>query len=137
MGDEKHGKTLAFSSGKITSTVVPRKSTGDWMCRRLMGWLREIGLEIVHIVVKSDNEPELMSSIEPWIMMRATRSGSVIIIENRLVGSLKSNSIDERAIQTVQGMIRTIRSAIEETWKVKIGVSHSVWLWIAEKQDSC
>ena len=38
------------------STVVPRKSTEEWICRRLMAWLCEIGLEFVDIIVKSDNE---------------------------------------------------------------------------------
>ena len=41
----------------MLSTVVPRRSTGEWICRRLMAWLREIGLELVDIIVKSDNEP--------------------------------------------------------------------------------
>ena len=31
-----------------------------------------------------------------------------------------------RAIRSVQGMITTIRSGIEETWEVKIDVTHSV-----------
>ena len=35
-------------------------------------------------------------------------------IENSLVGSSKSNGIVERAIQSVQGMIRMTRIAIEE-----------------------
>ena len=30
-------------------------------------------------------------------------------------------------------MLRTIRSAIEEMWEVKMDVTHSVWLWIAEQ----
>ena len=40
------------------------ESTGDWTCRRLMAWLREIGLGVVDIIVKSDNEPALTSLIE-------------------------------------------------------------------------
>ena len=48
------------------------------------------------------------------------------------VGSSKSNGIVERAIQSVQGMIRTIRSDIEGRWGVKIDATHSIWPWIAE-----
>ena len=33
----------------------------------------------------------------------------------------------------MQGVIRTIRSAIEENWEVKIDVTHFVWPWIAEQ----
>ena len=36
---------------------VMERSAGDWIGRRLMAWLREIGLEFVDIIVKSDNEP--------------------------------------------------------------------------------
>ena len=52
MGDEKEGKTLAFLVAReretraVLITVVPRKMTGEWICRRLMAWLREIGLEV-------------------------------------------------------------------------------------------
>ena len=41
MGDEKEGKTLAFLVAReretraVLSTVVPRKTTGEWICRRL------------------------------------------------------------------------------------------------------
>ena len=73
-----------------------------------MVWLREIGLESVDIIVKSDNEPALTSLIASWSAMRAMTSGSRMIIENSPVGSSKSNGIVERAIQSVQGMIRTI-----------------------------
>ena len=58
MGDEKEGKTLAFlvarerATRTVLSTVVPTKSTGQRICRRLMAWLREIGLEFVDIIVK-------------------------------------------------------------------------------------
>ena len=59
--------------------------------------------------------------------MRAVKSGSRMIIKNSLAGSSK------RATQSVQEMIRTIHSAIdEERCEVKIDVTHSVWPWIAE-----
>ena len=81
-----------------------------------MAWLREIGLGVVDIIVKSDNEPVLTSFIESWSARRATKSGSRMVIENSLVGSSKSNGIVLRAMQSVQSMIRMIRSWIGETW---------------------
>ena len=88
MGDEKEGKTLAFlvarerATRTVLSTVVPTNSTGQRICRRLLAWLREIGLEFVDIIVKSDNEPALTSLIKSWSTLRATKSGSRMIIEN-------------------------------------------------------
>ena len=71
MRDEKEGKTLAFLVAREReretrdelSTVVPRKTMGERTCRRLMAWLREIGLESVDIIVESNKEPGLTSLI--------------------------------------------------------------------------
>ena len=139
MGDEEERNTLTFwvagerATRAVLSTVVPKRSTGDWTCRRLMTWLREIGLEFVDIIVKSDNEPVLTTLIESRSTLRAMKSGSRMIIETSPVGSSKGNGIVERATQSVQGIIKTMRSAIEEKCEVKIEVTHSVWLWIAEQ----
>ena len=108
------------------------RSTGEWICRRLMARLREVGLESVDVIVKSHNEPALTSLIASWSAMRAMTSGSRMIIENSPVGSSKSNGIAERATQSVQGKIRTIRSDIEGRWGLKIDATHSILPWIAE-----
>ena len=96
----------------------------------LMAWHREIGLEFVHIIVKSDNEPALTSLIESCTTLK---SGSRRIIENSPVASWKSDGIVERAIQSVQGTITEKTRAIEEPWAVKIEVTYSMWPWIAEQ----
>ena len=75
--------------------------------------------------MKSDNETALTSMNESWSTLRAMKSGSRMIIEGSLVTSSKRNGI-------VQGMTRTIHSAIEETWDVELEVTHSVLPWIAE-----
>ena len=116
MGDEREGKRLAFlvapekETMAVFSTVVPRKSTGEWICRRLMAWLREIGREIVDIIVRSDNEPAVTSFTEPWSKLRAVKGGSRMCVEKCPAGSSKSNATVERTIESVQGMIRTLRS---------------------------
>ena len=121
MGEEKEAKTLALLMARkretraALSTLVPRKLTG-----RLMAWLREIGLEFVDIMVNSDNEPTLTSLIESWSTPTPIKSGSRMIIETSPVGSWKSNGIVARAMQRVQGKIRTIRSAIEENGKWRL-----------------
>ena len=87
------------------------------------------------IIVKSDNERALMSLIESWSTLGVMKSWSRMIMENSLVGSSKSNGMVERAIQSVRGVIRALRSAIEEKWEVKIDVTHSVRPWIAEQTE--
>ena len=97
-----------------------------------MAVLRDIGSEFVDIIVESDNEPALTSLTERWSTLRAMKSGSGMTIQNSPFGSWNSYRIVERAIQSGQGVIRTLRSTIEEQWEVKL-VTHSVWLWIAEQ----
>ena len=41
---------------------------GEWVCRRLMAWVREIGLESADIIVNSDNEPALTSLVASWVI---------------------------------------------------------------------
>ena len=108
-----HLDCMFMREGRVR-TFVQRRLTGEWICRRWLAWLRGIGFEFVDIIVKSDNEAALTSLIETWSVMRAMRGGLRIIVENSSVGSLTSNGIIEKAIQSVQGMIRTIRSDIEE-----------------------
>ena len=108
-GNEKEGKTLAFLVARgretraVLSSVVPMKTTGEWICPRLMAWLREIGLESVDIIVKSDNEPALTSLIASWSTMRTMTSGSRRILENSPVDSSNGNGNVEMAIQSCRG----------------------------------
>ena len=39
----------------------------------------------------------------------------------------------QRAIQSEQGMVSTMRSSREEKWGTKLEAVHSIWPWIAER----
>ena len=82
-GDEKERKRLSFvlarESDESCAQQEGSKEVGDWTCRRLMAWRREIGLEFVDIIVKSDNEPALTSLIESQSTLRAMKCGSRMI----------------------------------------------------------
>ena len=84
------------------------------------------------MLVKSDNEPALVSLVEAWSRERAIKGGGRMVVEHSPVHSSKSNGVVERAVQSVQGMIRTMRSALEDKWGVKLGIGHPVWSWMVE-----
>ena len=139
MGEEnKGGNTIALlvakerNSRAILSTVAPRKSSGDWLARRVLAWMREIGCELNHVTVKSDNEPALVEIVDSLARHRAAKGGQRMLVEHSLVHSSKSNGCIERGVQTAQGMIRTMRSALEARWNATIPVDHAVWTWLAE-----
>ena len=43
-----------------------------------------------------------------------------------------SDGVVERGVQTVQGQVRVLRSAVEEKWGVKLETAHSIWPWLVE-----
>ena len=77
----------------MLSTVIPRKSTGEWTCGRLTAWLRERGLEFVEIIVKSDNESALdeFDRIVTYDDDSNERSVSRMIIENSPLGKFEEH----------------------------------------------
>ena len=79
----------------------------------LVAWLRELGLEFV----------ERTESDEEWTEHDHREQSS---------GQFKEQRDRRENHPSVQGMNRTIRSAIEEKWEVKIDVTNSVWPWTAE-----
>ena len=119
MGEEHGEGTLAVlvardRSTKATfATVVPRKSTGEWIVKRVGAWLREVGLEFTEIIMKSDNEPALVSVVEGIGRWRAMKGGGRMSVEHSPRYCSKSNGIVERAVRSVQGVVRTLRSALE------------------------
>ena len=64
-GDEQAGNTLnvlvcRMRNVRMTmSSVAPSKSTGEFIARRLMAFLRECGCEAGDVVIKSDQEPAI------------------------------------------------------------------------------
>ena len=138
MGEERNGKTISIlvarerDSRATMCTVVPSKSTGEWIAKRLMAWLKEVGCEHGDLIIKSDNEPALKHLVEDWAKLRSTKGGGKTIIEHSPIKSSKSNGVVERAVQSCQGMIRTLRSALEAKYGVVIGIENRLWCWVAE-----
>ena len=64
--------------------------------------------------------------------VRAEAGGGKYIIKASPVGSSKSNGFVERAIQTVQQMVRTLRSALSRRWGFLIPTFHPVMTWLIE-----
>ena len=62
MGDEESEKTFAMLVVKGRSTkavmvcVAPRKSSGEWLAKRVMAFKREMGCEVEKVIMKTDNE---------------------------------------------------------------------------------
>ena len=70
MGEEKFEKTLVMLVAKERSTkavmgcVVPMKSEGEWLAKRVMAFMREFGCELEAVTMKIDNEPALVAVVD-------------------------------------------------------------------------
>ena len=114
------------------STVVPRKTTGEFVSKRVVAFMKELGCEMSVVTLKTDNEPALVAVADDVAKVRASRGAQRTIMENSPAHSSESNGVIERGVQTIQGMVRTLRSAIEERWMVKLDPENALWTWLVE-----
>ena len=115
------------------ATVVPSKSTGTFIARRIWAFLREIGCKNGDLILKSDQEPAIMSIVGEVSRIRAAQGGVGRTIEEvSPVGSSSSNGIVERAIQSIEEQVRVLASALENRWEREIPVKHAIWPWLTE-----
>ena len=136
MGEEEAGQTLAMLVARerclraMMSCVAWRKSSGEFLGKRVLAFMREFGCELEAVTVKTDNEQALVAVADMVARMRAVKGGVKMAMEHAPVHSSRNNGVVERAVQSVQGMVRTMRSALEEKQGAKLEVDHAVWSWL-------
>ena len=138
LGDEGEKNTLTTlvarerNTRMTMATVVPSKSTGNFIGRRIVAFLREIGCEHSKLTMKTDQEPAMLAIVGEVSRVRAAGGGGPVMPEASPVGSSSSNGVVERAIASVGGQVRVGRSALEDRWGVTLDSRHPVFTWMAE-----
>jgi hypothetical protein len=139
LGQENEaGKTLPVlvmkerNTGMTMAVAVPTKSTGTYIAKRAMAFMKEIGCEYRDLVVKSDQEPAIKALVTAAGRLRAAGGGGKYIEENSPVGASQSNGVVERGIQSVAGQVRVLLDALEARWKMKIEQGHPIICYIVE-----
>ena len=135
------------SSKMILATVVPMKGASlEYPIRRTMTFLKEIGLGGADIVLNSDQENAIKDLLNNIAARRSAKSKiekteaeevpagcqpcgkeavGRTIHESSPVGSSQSNGFIERAIQDVEGQIRTMKLDFESHLGEKIPSDHN------------
>ena len=113
-------------TGMVMASAVPTKSTGTFITRRTMAYLKEIGCEFGDLIAKSDQEPAVMVVVSDVGKLRSALGGGKYITENSPVGSHPSNGVVERAIQTVTAQARVMLDALETGWALEIPYAHPI-----------
>ena len=114
------------------SSVAPSKTTREFMARRVVAFMREVGADQGDIVVKCDQEPAMASLTREIGAHRAAGGGARMVVESSPVGDSKGNGMIERAVKSVQGQVRVLRSALEERIGAKLDPHHAVFPWMVE-----
>ena len=143
-------------SSKMTlATVVPMKGTSmEYPIVRTLTFLKEIGIEGADIVLKPDQENAIKDLLNKVAARRSAKSKMEktdgppadpqscqpcgqeavgrTIHESSPVGSSQSNGFIERAIQAVEGQIRTMKLDFESHIGEKIPSDHNLIPWLVE-----
>lgn len=112
------------------SSSVPMKGAPlEWAVRRVMAFIKELGLEGSTLVFKSDQEPAILSLVGELVRRRAAN----IFPGKSPVVSSQSNGYIERAIQSIAVQIRTMLDVVEARLQqvVRGRCTHAV-AWLIE-----
>jgi hypothetical protein len=111
--------------------MVPSKGRSAYVAERVVSFLDEICLN-GDAIVKSDQESSIKAIVEQIGRLRSTRGSGKWIVEHSPVGASQSNGIVERAAQSMQGQLRTIKIALEKRWGADIPAEHPIIAWAVE-----
>ena len=122
-----------YPSKAIFASACEQKGADDPVVKRLSNFIKESG--IWKMVYKTDQESALRSTIEE-ALRRTGRSGVFesfeAVPEMSAVGESASNGKAERAVQTFEDQLRTLKSALDSRLKQKVPVNHPLMNWLVE-----
>ena len=111
----------------IKAHVVPAKGDVEGAADMLINDMKRMGC-MNEVIVKSDQEAALGDLVKT---VQARRAGKTII-EKAAVKDSQSNGVAERAVQSIEGMVRTMKLALEERIGVPIPSTHAIMTWMVE-----
>ena len=114
------------------AAAVPSKTTNTYISKRVVAFMKEVGVVHGDVLVRSDQEPAMKAILSEVGRVRAAEGGGRYVMEQSPVGCSASNGIVERAIQSVEHQVKVLKSAVESRWGVKIGARHSIVPWLVE-----
>ena len=122
---EKHSKMKKM-------VVVPSKgSTGRYAANMVLELIDECGDKDRQIIVKTDQEPAIKFLVDD---ICTARTGAKTVVEQAPKGKMSkgSNGVIERAVQSMEQYLRTLKSALDERMRCRIDVKHPILTWLCE-----
>ena len=84
------------------------------------------------VLLKSDNEPAILKLLIESLKELRINGLEQVMSENSPEYDPQSNGMAEAAVKSWKGMFRTHRSALEESLKCKIPITHPIISWLAK-----
>ena len=116
----------------ISAIVVPKKGIDPYAVGAVGREINNSGFN--RVIVKSVQEPAIRALLEAVKNERGDEltleSKVEMIPEKSPVAESRANGEVERYVQTVQGQVRTLKTALESRYQMKIGEAHNVLPWL-------
>ena len=111
------------------SHVVPVKG-GDqeWVAEQLTRDILKLGLH-GDLTLRSDEEPAIVDLLKQVAKLRGVGR---TFLEQSPVGDSKANGVAERAVQSVEKMVRVHKLAFENRIGARLPVKHPLFAWLVE-----
>ena len=108
--------------------VVSGKGDVAGVAKQLARDIERLGYD-GDIALKCDQEAALMDLVKALVKERV---GKKTLVETAKAKDSASNGVAERAVQSVEGMVRTFKFALEKKLGVQISSTHPIMTWIVE-----
>ena len=115
------------STKAVTAHIVFQKGNLDWVSDRLVEDIDKFG-HSANVCIKSDQEPALVDLVRA---VKEKRTGETFVEHSKVYDS-QSNGTVERAIQSVEGLTRTIKMSLERKINKTIPSMHALMTWMVE-----
>ncbi len=126
-------------TGNIISIVAPKKGREDHVVRKVLEALKWLGNQRVRLIIKSDGEPSLKALVRLIQQRRElehiaeTGVGNAgTLVEEAPLNDSASNGAAEKAVQEVEGHVRTWVSYVEEKMGQPLRGDSHVIPWLVE-----
>ena len=128
------GGVERYSGMKMCSVVPTKGATGAYAARKVIELVDECGNKDANIILKTDQEPSIKYLVDDVLKFR---TGAKTMVEESPKKSSGSNGIVERAIQTCEGPIRSLKSQLNDRYMVHIATEHLFWPGCVSTQHIC
>ena len=124
---------IDYDSGWVMAHMVQKKGFDKYAVGCMVRDVEQSGYN--RVIIKGDQENSIKDVISA---VRRERAEYIELMpEQSSVGEQQENGKVERAIQTVEGQVVTMRLALEHRYKCTIDENHPIWPWMVTHAAMC